>query len=145
MDEQKKPRSRVKKVVNDGKGVEVHGEGLGTGPLNNTGNYADRKQQGTQGPGRQLPFIPASGNTRPEANNPFGPNRGQSQNPFATGRSQSKNPFGQSRPHPYQTSGQSGKQTAGKGGQEQRQYHSAVKQNGTQNTHRSTGTGRCMT
>lgn len=152
MDEQKKPRSRVKKVVNDGKGVEVHGEGLGTGPLNNTGNYADRKQQGTQGQGRQLPFIPASGNTRPEANNPFGPNRGQSQNPFeagrlqsqnpfATGRSQSKNPFGQSRPHPYQTSGQSGQQTAGKGGQEQRQYHSAVKQNGTQNTHRSTGTG----
>ena len=47
MDEQKKPRSRVKKVVNDGKGVEVHGEGLGTGPLNNTGNYADRKQQTT--------------------------------------------------------------------------------------------------
>ena len=35
MDEQKKPRARAKKVVSGGKGVEIHGEGLGTGPVNN--------------------------------------------------------------------------------------------------------------
>ena len=31
MDNQKKPRAREKKVVGNGKGVEIHGEGLGTG------------------------------------------------------------------------------------------------------------------
>ena len=45
MDEQRKPRSREKKVVNEGKGVEKRGEGLGTGPVNNTGSYEDRRQQ----------------------------------------------------------------------------------------------------
>ena len=39
MDEQRRPRSREKKVVSEGKGVGKRGEGLGTGPVNNTGNY----------------------------------------------------------------------------------------------------------
>ena len=43
MDNQKKPRAREKKVVETGKGVEIHGEGLETGPVNNMGNYEDRK------------------------------------------------------------------------------------------------------
>ena len=45
MDEQRKPRSREKKVVNEGKGVEKRGEGLGTGPVNNAGTYEDRREQ----------------------------------------------------------------------------------------------------
>ena len=45
MDNQRKPRAREKKVVGSGKGVEIHGEGLGTGPVNNMGNYEDRKPQ----------------------------------------------------------------------------------------------------
>ena len=45
MDEQRKPRAREKKVVSEGKGVEKRGEGLGTGPVNNAGNYEDRRQQ----------------------------------------------------------------------------------------------------
>ena len=36
MDEQRRPRSREKRVINEGKGVEKKGEGLGTGPVNNT-------------------------------------------------------------------------------------------------------------
>ena len=45
MDDQRRPRSREKKVVSEGKGVEKKGQGLGTGPVNNAGNYEDRKQQ----------------------------------------------------------------------------------------------------
>ena len=52
MDEQRRPRSREKKVVGEGKGVEKKGQGLGTGPVNNTGNYADRKEQ------QNRPFQP---------------------------------------------------------------------------------------
>ena len=44
MDEQRRPRSREKKVVSEGKGVEKRGEGLGTGPVNNAGNYEDRRR-----------------------------------------------------------------------------------------------------
>ena len=75
MDDQKKPRSRVKKVVNDGKGVEIHGEGLGTGPVNNMGNYSDRKEQEV----RQTAKQPQG---RPQVQNPFGQqNRPQGQSP----------------------------------------------------------------
>ena len=45
MDEQKKPRSRVKKEVGEGKDFEKQGKGLGTGPVNNTGSYQDRREQ----------------------------------------------------------------------------------------------------
>ena len=50
MDNQRKPRAREKKVVGSGKGVEIHGEGLGTGPVNNMGNYEDRKPHQTASP-----------------------------------------------------------------------------------------------
>ena len=50
MDESRKPKSRAKRVVSEGRGVEKKGEGLGTGPLGNQGTYADRKaQQSGQG------------------------------------------------------------------------------------------------
>ncbi len=45
MDRQNKPRSREKKVVDSGKGVEKQGEGLGTGPVNSAGNYEERRKQ----------------------------------------------------------------------------------------------------
>lgn len=45
MDSQKKPRAREKRVTEAGKGVEKRGEGLGTGPVNNMGNYANRRNQ----------------------------------------------------------------------------------------------------
>ena len=54
MDEQRRPRSREKKVVSEGKGVEKHGEGLGTGPVNNTGNYEDRRAQQGGMPGSSV-------------------------------------------------------------------------------------------
>ena len=44
MDSQRKPRAREKKVTENGKGVEKRGEGLGTGPVNNMGNYANRRE-----------------------------------------------------------------------------------------------------
>lgn len=126
MDEQKKPRSRVKKVVNDGKGVDIHGEGLGTGPVNNTGSYADRKEQEARRPAQQPQSRPQ------QYQSPFGQqSRPQGQNPFGQqSRPQGQNPFSHSRPASSST-----------GSNEQRQYHSAVKQNGTQNGQRVSGTG----
>jgi len=146
MDEEKKPRSRVKKVVNDGKGVEIHGEGLGTGPVNNMGSYADRKQQAAGRPTQQAPMqgraqtqIPF-GQNRPQSQSPFGQNRPQSQNPFGQNRPQSQNPFGQNRPQSGIPFGQS-KPASTSAGEGQRQYNSAVKQNGTQGGQRSSGSG----
>ena len=66
MDEQRKPRSREKKVVNEGKGVEKRGEGLGTGPVNNTGSYEDRRQQ--QSASQASPF--GNMNQRPASCSP---------------------------------------------------------------------------
>lgn len=149
MDEQKKPRSRVKKVVNDGKGVEIHGEGLGTGPVNNMGSYTDRKEQEARRPVQQQsrpqtqnhfaqqsrPQVqnPFNQQGRPQAQNPFGQqSRPQPQNPFSQqGRPQAQNPFGQSSRPASSSSNSNG----------QRQYHSAVKQNGTQGGQRTAGTG----
>ena len=113
MDEQKRPRSREKKVVNEGKGVEKHGEGLGTGPVNNTGNYQDRRdqQQSAQRPQQSQSHF---GSQRPQSGSgfPFGQSGQQSsqQNSFGSQRPQSGSgfPFGQnsqqSRQRPYTSS-----------------------------------------
>ena len=70
MDNQKKPRARARRVSDEGKGVEKKGQGLGTGPVNNTGSYADRQeQQNTETPRRP------SGETQ----------QTHGQNPFASG------------------------------------------------------------
>ena len=149
MDERRNPRAREKKVVSEGKGVEKKGEGLGSGPLNNTGSYEERKQQNSSGSGfTGSPSGPAQGSPfghqRPQqgqngAGFPFGqssrPQSGSS-NPFGQSsrpQSGSSNPFGQSsRPQSgsVSSSGQSG---------EQRQYNSAVRQNGTGGYQRSSG------
>ncbi len=152
MDEQKRPRSREKKVVNEGKGVEKHGEGLGTGPVNNTGNYQDRRdqQQSAQRPQQaQSPF----GSQRPQSGSgfPFGQGGQQSsqQSPFGSQRPQSGGsfPFGQggqqSSQRPYSSSQRpsSGKQSPfGASGSAQKQYHSAERQNG-QGPQRASGSG----
>ena len=167
MDEQRKPRSREKKVVSEGKGVEKRGEGLGTGPVNNAGNYEDRRQQ--QNASQASPFgnmhqRPTSGQTgsgRPVQHNPFGQQRpaqrpdssgfpfGQSgqkpgtQNPFGnTGRptGNSANPFG-TRPASGQTNPFGTRPSTGTNGGGQ--HHYGVKQNGT-GTQRASGSGSGM-
>ena len=162
MDDQRRPRGREKKVVSEGKGVEKKGEGLGTGPVNNAGNYEDRKQQ------YSAPSSPFGGSQqRPQQGSPFGQQRpqqgqgspfgqqrpqqgqggmgfpfgqggqtsGQQQNPFGSRpASGSQNPFGSStRP----SSGSSSSYGAGSG---QKQYNSARRQNSTGGT-RASGSG----
>lgn len=153
MDEKKNPRAREKKVVNEGKGVEKKGEGLGTGPLNNTGSYEDRKQQNSTG-------VPSGGSSsRPSLGNPFGqqrPQQGQGGSGFPFSQSSrpqqgGQNFYGQSgRPqsgstHPFgQSSQQKGNSSPFGQSSGQRQYNSAVKQNGTGGTQRSSGSGSGM-
>ena len=105
MDEQRKPRSREKKVVNEGKGVEKRGEGLGTGPVNNTGSYEDRRQQQSAsqaspfGNMNQRPASGQSGSGRPVQQNPFGQQR-PAQRPDSSGF-----PFGQESVWKYSQAG----------------------------------------
>ena len=169
MDEQRKPRSREKKVVNEGKGVEKRGEGLGTGPVNNTGSYEDRRQQ--QNASQALPFgninqRPASGqsaSSRPVQQNPFGQQR-PAQRPdnsgFPFGQSGQKtgtqgsygndsrptggsaNPFG-TRPSSGQANPFGTRPSSGMKAGGQGQHHYGVKQNGT-GTQRASGSGSGM-
>ncbi len=166
MDEQRRPRSREKRVINEGKGVEKKGEGLGTGPVNNTGNYADRREQ-QKNPVQSSSF----GQQRPQAgrngsygqhpaqgiNNPFGsqqkPQRPQSGAGFPFGQSGTAsgntNPFGNSRPtsgSPNSFTGNrpaSGSSNPFAGSGAAKQYSSAVKQNGS-GSQRSSGSGSGM-
>ena len=138
MDENKKPRSRVKKIVGEGKDFEKKGEGLGTGPVNNTGNYADRREQQSR-PAQSIP----TGQQRPaQSGSPFGQQRpAQGSSPFGQRPAQG-NPFAQ-RPSQGQSSG-TGRPATGASGSAgstpQRQYRSATRQNGT-GTQRSSGSG----
>ena len=96
MDESKKPRSREKKVVSEGRGVEKRGEGLGTGPVGDSGAYADRKEQAQQQAGARPVSRPAQSGA---AQSPFTQSRPQqsgSARPAQPGAAQS--PFTQSRP-----------------------------------------------
>ena len=77
MDEQRRPRSREKKVVNEGKGVEKRGQGLGTGPVNNAGNYEDRRAQ--QNTGASPSF---GGNRQNSGNGGFDRPKSNAGNPF---------------------------------------------------------------
>ena len=131
MDESKKPRSREKKVVSGGKGVEKRGEGLGTGPLNNTGSYADRKPQSpaAQTPQQTHPVRPAAsgGASSTGASRPVGNHAGSpftQQRPQQTGSSRPTGvPFTQQRPQQTgssrpagSTGGSSGPTRSGGGG-----------------------------
>ena len=151
MDDQKKPRSRVKKVVGEGKDFDIKGEGLGTGPVNNAGNYEERKGQQAQ----QFPQHPQQAQRPAQSQNPFGQaHTQQSQSSFGQGQREqhSYHPFGQGqRPQQNQSpfgQGQRPQQNQSPFGQGQRpaslgtqkQYHNGVKQNGT-GTQRASGTG----
>lgn len=112
MDEQNKPNARKKRIVGEGKGIEKHGEGLGTGPVG---------QNSPQPP--QSAFRPSSGNKSGEKENPHYPNSsvfGQKeqrsdpqpygrnpqrpgQNFFGqSGNAQGQSPFSQNRPQSSQ-------------------------------------------
>ncbi len=111
MDEQKKPRSREKRVVNEGKGVRKTGEGLGTGPV----APKESVQQSQQPFGQR----PAGSGGLQESRHPSG------QRPTGFGGAQqSQQPFGQ-RPAGFggaQQGQQSfGQRPAGFGGAQQSQ------------------------
>ena len=162
MDENKKPRARVKKTVGEGKEFEKHGEGLGAGPVNNTGNYQDRWEQQNAAPTRpsgqaqhpQQAQNPFGQTQRPQqAQNPFGQTQRpqQSANPFEQAQrpQQAQNPFGQTqrpqqsanpfekaqRPQQQNSFGQRQSSTGA-----QKQYNSGVKQNGS-GTQRASSSG----
>ena len=150
MDENRRPRSREKKVVGEGKGVEKKGEGLGTGPVNITGNYQDRREQQNA-----FPSSPFGGMQRPQQNNtqnPFGSQqRPQQGNMYGQqrppqGQGNMGFPFGQQRPQQGGTQRTYGTQQrpqqSSQSGTEgnRRQYSSGVKQNWT-GTQRSAGSG----
>ena len=147
MDEQKKPRAREKHVVEGTMKVEKHGEGLGTGPVGNTGGYQDRREQEAARPQKnaggqqstpQCPQQPQqanpfAGQQRPQQTNPFGQQRPMQQsNPFGQQRPQQSNPFA-ARP--------SGSSTQSASASGQKQYNSAVKQNATGGGQRADGAG----
>ncbi len=113
MDESRKPRSREKKVVTEGRGVEKKGEGLGTGPLGNQGTYADRKAQSEgQRTGTSRPAGSSSPFTQPRPQQNGSARAAGSSSPFTQPRPQqtggarpagSSSPFTQ--PRPQQTGG----------------------------------------
>lgn len=126
MDQQKRPRAREKRVVDEAKTVEKKGEGLGTGPVNNTGNYEDRRQQEAQ---RQQQAQHPQQTQRPQQTQ-------QSFNPFPQDQQrpqQSFDPFGQTQQRPQQRPQQSQDPYAARPASTgtQKQYHSGVKQNGS--------------
>ena len=100
MDEQKKPNARKKRVVGGGKGIEKKGEGLGTGPVGQSG------QQPPQSAFSQPPRRPASQNPQ-QPSQPVQQSSRPMQEPFGTGgqnmRRPVQNPFQQSRPGTEQT------------------------------------------
>ena len=152
MDEQRRPRSREKRVVSEGKGVEKRGEGLGTGPVNNTGNYESRRRQQskpqvTHNSGAQNPFSYTQG--RPErepgqtktGGSPFTQHRPGQTPPFGhpSAGGNANTPFGFGG-IPQQNNTAQKPQQGFSGSTGSRQYNHAVKQNG-QNTQRTGGTG----
>ena len=104
MDEQNKPNARKKRVVGDGKGIEKHGEGLGTGPV---GQNSQRPPQSAFSQQAQQSSRPIQQSARQSAQrpaqNPFSQNSQSTQRPAQNSFSQSGQrpeqiPFGQSRP-----------------------------------------------
>ena len=115
--------SEEKKPLAKGKGVQKKGKATGTGPVNNMGNYEDRKEQQAQQQtppaapaGRESTPVRPSGQSMPQqqGQNPFNQSN-RPQNPFPFGQTggqhrpqsngqQGQFPFGQSRPQQNQTS-----------------------------------------
>ena len=92
MDEQNRPKARKVKVVGTGKEVEKKGEGLGTGPVGNSGlpNQGAPAGQSTQQQA-QRPQQTSAGSTQRPVQTPFG----NTQRPTAgSGQSSQQSPFG---------------------------------------------------
>ena len=128
MDEQKKPRAREKRVVNEGKGVQKQGEGLGTGPVNNTGSYEKRREQDEErarasGQGREAPTA-----GRPQQSGAQRPGQTGGGFPFGTQR-----PMGTQRPSGTQSGAQRPGQTGGGFPFGTQQSTGAQRPTGTQN------------
>lgn len=114
MDGQKRPRAREKRVVNTGKGVEKQGSGLGTGPVNNTGNYEKRREQEAARTPQQAPQQRQPGENARRTQDPRDAQNRNSQSPFAqSNRTQSTRPLNQQQAsYPPQA----GQRPAGTGG-----------------------------
>ncbi|MBQ6399478.1 MAG: peptidase C11 [Clostridia bacterium] len=93
MQDNRKPRAREKRVTDNGKGVQKYGQGLGTGPVNNTGNYESRREQraGSPGGNRQSGDLFSGGNR--QSGDPFSGAKRAGSNPFQAGGRQSSDPF----------------------------------------------------
>ena len=143
-DNQNKPTARKKRIVGAGTGVEKKGEGLGTGPVNNAGNYADRReQQNAQKPVQQ--HTPQAQNqsshvagkqqtfsgTQQASGQPY---QRPAQSPFGQ-QQPAVNPFGQSQQRPSQQNhGQNHQQPSHQntyGQNSQRPVQNSVPQNST--------------
>ena len=145
MDEQKKPRAREKKVVESGKGVEKQGEALGTGPVNNTGNYAQRREQEAwqaaqaQRPASAAPQRPSVGSAqRPASAAPQRPSVGSAQRPASSapqrpsvGSAQRPASAAPQRPSTGSAQRPATQRPAASSGSGQKTYHSGTPQNGT--------------
>lgn len=148
MDNQKKPRAREKKVVESGKGVEIHGQGLGTGPVNNMGNYEDRRPVQSSAPQTGRP----SGNGSPFGQSSSRPASSQSGRPSGfSGGAQRPSGMPGSSTRPSGTYGSAQQRPTGSGGSSQQRPSavpgSAYKQASSaqsanrQTTRSSSGTG----
>ena len=134
MDNQKKPRAREKKVVGNGKGVEIHGEGLGTGPVNNMGNYEDRKPHPSS--------VPQSG--RPSGSgfgSPFGQSSSHPPRPQSGQSAGFQDPFRR----PSGTSGSSQQRPSGTYNSSSHQRPTSVPGSGYQQPSASQGSHRPTT
>ena len=134
MDNQKKPRAREKKVVGNGKGVEIHGEGLGTGPVNNMGNYEDRKPHPSS--------VPQSG--RPSGSgfgSPFGQSSSHPPRPQSGQSAGFQDPFRR----PSGTSGSSQQRPSGTYSSSSHQRPTSVPGSGYQQPSASQGSHRPTT
>ena len=149
MDNQKKPRAREKKVVESGKGVEIHGQGLGTGPVNNMGNYEDRRPMQSSAPQTGRP----SGNGSPFGQSSSRPASSQSGRPSGfSGGAQRPSGMSGSSARPSGTYGSAQQRPTGSGGSSQqrpsavpgsayKQASSAQSANRQTTTRSSSGTG----
>ena len=98
MDGQKKPEARKVKIIGTAKKMEKKEEVTSTGPVNNTGNYADRKEQMQAGAAGKPPVQSPSAVQRPSQSGPASRPGGSS--PFGTQRpgSSASPSFGSQRP-----------------------------------------------
>ena len=149
MDGQKRPRSREKKIVGQATDAGIKGEGLGTGPVGNTGGYEQRKEQagGAAFAQNRRPGNAQPSQSRPQQASQNRPLHTSSGRPQGSGfhygqdsQGAQRPQTGQSTPRP-QGSNSFGQFVSGSQGEGRKQYNSATKQTSTAGGQRATGTG----